>query len=128
VEQSAAKEIFVVIDDSQRLGPPDWAIEDRLPLVAERLQSLALEANAAVLAVWPDLRHQNQVPQVWGERVPAAHSVLVLRNNSARSGTTAAPWSAVTLNVVQNRGGEKGAIGFDFQPEVATFKELPPGS
>jgi replicative DNA helicase len=124
VEQSAAKEIFVVIDDSQRLGPPDWAIEDRLPLVAERLQSLALETKAAILAVWPEFSDAPDCrPELWGERIHAVHSVLVLRSDSGATNVTTEPWSPVSLHVVKNQTGEKGKISFQFQRAVSAFKE-----
>jgi replicative DNA helicase len=128
VEGSTAREVFVIIDDSQRLGPRERTLEERLPLVAEDLQNLAVEAKAPVLAVWPDLLHQDQTPHVWGEKIHAAHSILVLRTDPARDKITNTPGSAVNLHVVKNRGGEKAMISFDFQPGVATFKETVPAT
>ncbi|MGH7833048.1 MAG: DnaB-like helicase C-terminal domain-containing protein [Candidatus Binatia bacterium] len=129
VERSTAKETFVVIDDSQRLGPHNWAIEDRLPLVAEGLQSMAVETKLPLLAVWPDFSDgRDSQPHLWGEKIHAAQSVLVLRNDSARDETATEPWSPVSFYVVKNRGGEKGKIRFEFQPAVSAFKESLPAT
>ena len=43
--------MMVVIDDSQRLGPGDQPIRDRLAHVAEELQGIAVNHNIPVLAV-----------------------------------------------------------------------------
>lgn len=129
MERTAPREIFVIIDDSQRLGPHDWAIEDRLPLVAEGLQSLAVQAKLPLLAVWPDFNDgRDSEAQLWGEKIHAARSVLVLRNDSARNETATEPWSPVNLYVVKNRGGEKGKIRFEFQPAMSAFKESLPAA
>jgi replicative DNA helicase len=129
VEGSATREIFVVIDDSQSLGPHDWAVENRLPLVAERLQSIAATMALPIFAVWPDLvPHQNETPHLWDEKIHAAETVLVMGNDAERTQMLTDPTRALTLHVVKNRGGEKGAISFDFQPGVAAFKELAPAA
>jgi replicative DNA helicase len=118
------RDVMVVIDDCQRLGAGDQPLEARLPFVTEQLQSLAKDANAALFAVWPDLRENGGVaPQTWAERALGADVVMVIEEDAERTKKLSEPNQALTLNVVKNRGGERGKLAFDFLPAFSQFVE-----
>ncbi len=119
---------MVVIDDSQRLGSSDRPFDERLPLVTERLQGLAVKLQVPVLSTWPDLRGEGtapgSVPQEWAERVASADVILVMEEDLERTKKLTEPIRAIDLHIVKNRGGEKGTIAFDFTPAFSKFTEV----
>jgi len=118
------EQLTVVIDDCQRLGEITQSLDARLPIVVEQLQSLAMNLELPVLAVWPDLGGEAKAaPQAWAERVASAEVVMVMENDSARIKQLTEPKRAVTLHIVKNRGGEKGKLAFDFFPAFSKFTE-----
>ena len=118
------QKIIAVIDDCQRLGAGAQPLQARLPLVTERLQSLAKNMNAALLAVWPDLRENGEIaPQTWAERALGTDVVMVIEEDPERTKKLTVPNQALTLNIVKNRGGERGKLAFDFLPAFSRFVE-----
>lgn len=121
---TASENIFVVIDDCQRLGPPDQRLQDRLAIVVERLQQAAANLKAPVLAIWPDLHRSGESqPQTWAEAAASADVILVLQKDPERSQTLGELHQALTLHVVKNRAGERGRLEFDFNGAVSKFTE-----
>ncbi|MBI2985253.1 MAG: hypothetical protein HYY45_00655 [Deltaproteobacteria bacterium] len=124
--------IMAVIDDSQRLGPRELAIDSRLPLVAEKLHGMAGNLKVPIVATWPDLRKEGTfpgaVPQAWAERVAGADVILVMEENPERTKKLTEPNRAVDLHVVKNRGGERRKLPFDFMPAFSRFTEADAGS
>src|SRR5215831_7608585 len=60
--------MMVVIDDCQRLGSGDQSRADRLANIAEQLQSIAVNRNIPVLAVWPELTEETRSsPSAWAD-------------------------------------------------------------
>jgi replicative DNA helicase len=118
------RKTIVVIDDSQRLGAGEHSLEARLPLACEQLKSVAKTLNAALFAVWPDLRENGEVaPQTWAERALAADVVMVLQEDPEQTKRLMGPAQAMSLHVVKNRGGDRGKLCFDFQPAFSRFVE-----
>jgi replicative DNA helicase len=116
---------MVVIDDCQRLDAGAQPLESRLPLVTEQLQSLAKKLNAALFAVWPDLKENSGVaPRIWGERALGADVVMVMEQDGERTRKLADPAQAVNIHIVKNRGGDRGTLSFEFQPACARFTEI----
>jgi replicative DNA helicase len=118
-----SEEIFVVIDDCQRLGQPDQTLPDRLPIVAEELQEIAVNLRTPVFGVWPNLGAESH-PRVWAEKVASPGVILVLENDRERTKKLTQPNQAITLHIVKNRGGEKGTLAFDFYPAFSKFIEV----
>jgi replicative DNA helicase len=119
-----AEKIFVVIDDSQRLGGLDRPLAARLPLVAEQLQATAVKLRTPVFAVWPNLDDTAKShPQVWAVRVASPDVILVLETDRERTKKLTEPNQALTLHIVKNRGGETGQLAFDFFPAFSKFAE-----
>ena len=117
--------MMVVIDDSQSLGPRAKPIQDRLANIAEQLQSIAVEHNIPVLAVWPELSEEPKTPpQAWADKVPSADVILVMENDLERTKKLTEPNQAINLHIVKNRGGEKGKLAFDFFPAFSKFVEV----
>jgi len=125
-ERRGAQGIFVVIDDSQRLGPVETPFDTRLLYVVERFQGMAVDLQAAIVATWPDLRPHGMPPQEWGERVPGADVILALEKDVERSKNLTEPNRAMTLYIVKNRGGERSTIAFDFSPAFSKWTEASP--
>jgi replicative DNA helicase len=116
--------LMVVIDDCQRLGEMTQSIDDRLPIVIEQLQILAMNFELPVLVNWPDLGGEaNAAPSAWAERVASADVIMVMEKDLVRSKQFTEPNHAITLHIVKNRGGERGRLGFDFYPAFSTFTE-----
>ncbi len=124
-EIKRSEQVMVVIDDSQRLGSSDRPFDERLPLVAEELQGLAVNLQVPILAIWPDLKREGSgiVPQVWAERVAGAQAVLVMEEDVERTKKLTEPNRAMNLHVVKNRGGERDKLAFDFTPAFSRFAE-----
>lgn len=114
--------VMVIIDDSQVLGEAGLSLDARLPLVAERLEDLAMRLDMPVLATWPDLEPA-QAPQHWAERTAGANVVMVMREDAERTKQLTEPKQAITLHIVKNRDGEKGTLRFDFSPALSQFTE-----
>jgi hypothetical protein len=115
---------MIVIDDSQRLGAADQSLEARLPLAGEQLQSLAKTLNAALFAVWPDLRENGEVvSRTWAERALAADVVMILQEDPEQTKKLMGPAQAMNIHIVKNRGGDRGKLFFDFQPAFSRFAE-----
>lgn len=127
-EIKRSKQIIVAIDDSQRLGAVDRPFDERLPLVTERLQGLAVKLQVPVLSTWPDLRREENrfSPQEWAERVAGADVIMVMEEDSERTKKLTEPTRAINLHIVKNRGGERGMSSFDFMPSLAKFTEASP--
>lgn len=123
-------QLMVVIDDSQRLGPSDLALDSRLPIVAEKLSSLASALKVPLLAAWPNLRKERSAPEVapqaWAEKVAGADVILVMEEDVERMKRLTEPNRAIDLHIVKNRGGERGKLSFDFMPSLAKFTEVNP--
>jgi replicative DNA helicase len=116
--------VLAVIDDCQRLGSSDRALDGRTQLMTEQLQQTASELNIPIVAVWPDLAERGEAPQVWCERFFSADAVMVLERDAERSRTVSEPSQAVTLHLVKNRHGEKGKLNFNFLAAFSKFVEL----
>ncbi len=117
----------VVIDDSQRLGFSQLSFDERLPIIAEQLQGMAVDLQVPVIATWPDTKKEASSFE-WVERVPSAEVVLFMENDPERTRKLTEPNRAVNLHVVKNRGGEKETLGFDFFPASSKFTEAAPNS
>jgi replicative DNA helicase len=118
------RDVMVVIDDCQRLGAGDQPLQARLLLLTEPLQSLAKDMNAPLFAVWPDLRENGKItPQTWAEKALGADVVMVVEEDPERTKKLTEPNQALTLNIVKNRGGERGKLAFDFIPAFSQFVE-----
>ncbi|OGQ80651.1 MAG: hypothetical protein A3F90_17545 [Deltaproteobacteria bacterium RIFCSPLOWO2_12_FULL_60_19] len=116
----------VVIDDAQRLGERGFSVEARLPLVAERLEELAMRLDIPLLATWPALTASASAkiqPAGWAERVAGATTIMVMEKDAERTRQFTEPKRAVTLHIVKNRGGEKATLQFEFSPALAKFTE-----
>jgi replicative DNA helicase len=119
--------VMVVIDDCQRLGSSEQSLTARIPVVAEELQRAAVNLQLAILAVCPDLREDRSgVPQTWSDRAPSADVILVMETDLERTKKLTEPNQAITLNIVKNRGGEKGKLAFEFVPAFSKFAEVAP--
>ena len=121
-QAKACERVMVVVDDSQRLGPSDLALDSRLPFVTERLQGLAADLKLPLLATWPDLTREGP-PQEWAERVVGADVILVMEEDVERTKRLTEPNRAIDLHIVKNRGGERGKLSFDFMPAFSRFAE-----
>jgi hypothetical protein len=116
--------MMVVIDDSQRLGPADQAIRDRLTATTDQPQSIAVNRNVPVLAVWPELMEESKLSAyVWADRASSADVILVMERDLERTKKLTEPNQAVNLHIVKNRGGEKCKLAFDFFPAFSKFAE-----
>ena len=123
-----SEQLLAVIDDCQRLGNRELPARDRLAVVAERLQGVAVSLKIPILAVWPDLGEQpDTAPQAWAERVPDADVILVVEKDRERTKKLTEPNQAITLHIVKNRGGERGKLALDFYPALAKFVEASAG-
>ncbi|HSE91113.1 MAG TPA: DnaB-like helicase C-terminal domain-containing protein [Candidatus Binatia bacterium] len=119
--------VMVVIDDCQRLGSSEQNFAARIAVVTEELQRAAVNLQLAILAVCPDLREErSSLPQIWSDRAPGADVILVMEIDLARTKKLTEPNQAITLNIVKNRGGEKGKLAFEFVPAFSKFAELAP--
>ena len=114
-----SQNVFVAIDDAERLGDAAMSLDERLPLVAERLGEFALRCDVPLLATWPEIRAAAE-PERCAERALGADVVMVLRQDRPKADTIA---RSVLLHIVKNRGGEKATIEFDFIPGLAKFGE-----
>ena len=113
---------FAVVDDCQRLGDANLALDARLPIVVEQLQELAVNLKLPLLAIWPDASSTNQTqPHAWADKVASADVIMVMENDLARTAKLTEPNQAITLHIVKNRGGERGKLAFEFQPAFARF-------
>ncbi len=115
------QKVMVVVDDSQRLegGQP---LQIRFPALTEQLYALAKNMNAAVLAVWPDLRENGDIaPQTWAEKASAADVIMVLEQEPERPKKFSDPAQAMNVHIVKNRGGERSMLSFDFHAAFARF-------
>lgn len=121
-QAKASERVIVVVDDSQRLGPSDLALDSRLPFVTERLQGLAADLKLPLLATWPDLTREGP-PQEWAERVAGADVILVMEEDSERTKRLTEPNRAIDLHIVKNRDGARGKLSFDFMPAFSRFAE-----
>ncbi len=119
--RAGAAPLLAVIDDCPRLGPADQSLDARWARIGEELQQTARTLNVPILALWPDLK--KETPASWAEKAASPDAVLVMETDSERSKAEAN--QTVTLNVVKNRGGEKGRLAYDFFPALARFDELP---
>ncbi len=124
-EMRRTTRLVAVIDDSQRLGLSQLPFDDRLPIVAERLQGMAVDLQVPVIATWPDTKKAAS-PFEWVERVPSAEVVLFMENDPERTRKLTEPNRAVNLHVVKNRGGEKETLAFDFFTACSKFTEAAP--
>ncbi len=116
--------VMVVVDDSQRLGPSDQPISNRLALIAEQLQGIAVSRKIPVLAVWPELSEEPEASsQAWADKAPGADVILVMENDLDRTKKLTEPNQAINLHIVKNRGGEKGKLAYDFFPAFSKFVE-----
>jgi len=120
----ATEQVLAVVDDCQRLGNQELPARDRLALITERLQGVAVSLKIPILAVCPDLGEQpGTAPQAWAERVPDVDVILVLEKDRERTKKLTEPNEAITLHIVKNRGGERGKLALDFYPALAKFVE-----
>ncbi len=122
LEMQRSARFLIVIDDSQRIGSTEIPFDERLPIVAEQLQGIAIDFEAPVIATWPDLK-KGAFPFEWAERVPGAEIVLFMENDPERTKKLTEPNRAVNLHVVKNRGGERETLPFDFFPALSKFSE-----
>jgi len=117
--------VMVVIDDCQRLGNTQQKPTDRVAIVVDELQRTALSLAIPILAVWPDLREdRSSLSQIWSDTAPSADVILVMEIDLERTKKLTEPNQAITLNIVKNRGGEKGKLAFEFIPAFSKFAEV----
>ena len=116
--------VMAVIDDCQRLGNGRHKLTERVAIVAELLQGAAVKLEIPIFGVWPDvLEDRGSLPQIWSERVPSADVILVMEIDAERTKKLNEPNQALALQIVKNRGGEKGTVGFEFYPAFSKFVE-----
>jgi replicative DNA helicase len=121
---SNSEEIFVVIDDCQRLGQHDQAWADRLLTVTDELQQLAVDLRIPIFAISPNLGAITEPqPQALAEQIASPDVILVLEKDQERTKKLTEPNQAITWHIVKNRGGEKGKLAFDFYPAFSKFVE-----
>ncbi len=125
-EMHQSTRLLLVIDDSQRLASSELPFDDRLPIVAEELQGLAIDCRAPVIATWPDVK-KTISPFEWVERVPCAEVVILMENDLERAKTLTEPNRALNLHIVKNRGGQKEIVAFDFFAAFSKFSETRAG-
>lgn len=123
--QIGSQEIVSVIDDCQRLGRADQSLDEHLPRIADQLQETAVSLKVPILAVWPDLEAEEKSPASWSGKIAGPDVMLVLEKDLERTKKSAELTEALTLHIVQNRGGEKGRLAYDFFPSFARFDEAP---
>jgi replicative DNA helicase len=124
-QMNSRDQVIVVIDDSHRLGFIDQSLEKRIAAVSDQLQGMAIDLNVAVIAVWPNLHDQDEaLPQVWSDRVAAADVVLVVKQDTEQIRNLNEPNRRMTIHIVKNRGGERGALAFEFFPAFSRFVEV----
>ena len=120
-------QIIAAVDDAQRLALSEQSLENRLAILADQLQAIAVNSNAALFAVWPDLHgRRDTTPDAWADRIPGADVVLVMERNQKRTEKLTPPNQAIILHIVKNRGGERGSLAFEFSPAFARFVEAEP--
>jgi len=120
-------QIIAAVDDAQRLALSEQSLENRLAILADQLQAIAVNSNAALFAVWPDLHgKRDTTPDAWADRIPGADVVLVMERNQKRTEKLTPPNQAIILHIVKNRGGERGSLAFEFSPAFARFVEAEP--
>lgn len=113
-----------VVDDCQRLDVGSGGLDQRLRVIAERIQEAALRLQIPIFGVWPELGGEPQLPpEAWSDRLPNVDVIMVLQADSERTKKLIVPNQAVTLHIVKNRGGEKGKLAFDLLPAFARFAE-----
>jgi hypothetical protein len=96
-----------------------------LATLSDELQRTALSRQIPILAVWPNLREEpDSLPQIWSDRVPCADVILVIEPDSERTKKLTEPNQAMTLNIVKNRGCERGILAFEFYPAFSQFVEI----
>ena len=123
--QTGSERMMIVVDDCQRLGNTERALDTRLSIIAEQLQQTAMSLNVPLLAIWPNLDASGSTPaQAWSEKVASADVVLVMEKDSERCKKLTEPNQAIALHIVKNRGGEKGKLGYDFYPAFSKFSEV----
>jgi replicative DNA helicase len=116
--------LVAVVDDCQRLDVSSRCLDQRLRLIAERIQGAALRLQIPILGVWPELGDEPELPpEAWSERVPNVDVIMVLKKDPERTKKLTLPNQALTLHIVKNRGGEKGKLAFDLFPAFARFAE-----
>ncbi|HTM09330.1 MAG TPA: DnaB-like helicase C-terminal domain-containing protein [Verrucomicrobiae bacterium] len=118
-ETSNSQGLLVTIDDAHRLGDAARPLDERLPLVCEKLAGLALTCDIPLLATWPEPGAAAEAER-WAERAVGADVVMVLRQEHPKADAVA---HRVALHIVKNRGGEKTTIDFDFTPGLAKFSQ-----
>jgi replicative DNA helicase len=124
-QMNSRDHVIVVIDDSHRLGLIDQPLEHRIGVVSDQLQGMAIDLNVAVIAVWPNLNHQDEaLPQVWSDSVAGADVVLVMKQDTQQIRNLNEPNRRMTIHIVKNRGGERGALAFEFFPAFSRFVEI----
>lgn len=121
-ERQQNDRVFVVIDDCQRLRRADQPLAERLSQVAEDLAAVASELQLPIFAVAP-LDASEIAPNFWVERLPSAAVILGLEENPSSMQNPTAPTHSLKLHIAKNRGGERGALGFEFTPAFAKFAE-----
>ncbi len=114
---------MIVIDDSQRLAVTGTSPDGALSHLADELHALARTVNAAVFAIWSDITGAAVPADAWADRAPGAAVVIVFESDRDRRPRDPNDQSIV-LNIVKNRGGEKGKLGFAFSPALNRFQEV----
>jgi hypothetical protein len=105
-----SSQLMVVKDDCQRFGEMTESLDARLPIVVEQLQSLAMNLELPLLAIWPDLSGEAKTePHAWAERVASAEVIMVMEKDTTRTKQLTEPNQPITLHIVKNRGGEKAS-------------------
>jgi hypothetical protein len=116
--------VMIVIDDCQRLGNREQRLTDRVAVLADELQSAALNLKIPILAVCPNLpEDRSSSPQIWSDRAPSADVILVMEIDLERTKKLTEPNQAITLQIVKNRGGERGSLAFEFYHVFSRFVE-----
>ena len=115
--------MMIVIDDSQRLESGDQLRGHSRIHITDQLQSIAVDCEMPVLAVWPAMEDCQSSPYAWADKAPSAEVILVMEKDSERTKKLIEPNQAINVRLVKNRGGEKGTLPFDFFPPFSKFAE-----
>lgn len=121
-EMQSADRAFVVIDDCQYLQRNAQPLGERINQIADALAAVAAELRLPILAVASLDNSSGDSP--WVEKLPSAAVIMMmLKGDPSDARKSIGPTQTITLQLVKNRGGERGALAFEFAPAFAKFAE-----
>lgn len=121
-EMQSADRAFVVIDDCQYLQRNAQPLGERINQIADALAAVAAELRLPILAVAS--LDNSSGDSSWVEKLPStAVIMMMLKGDPSDARKSIGPTQTITLQLVKNRGGERGALAFEFAPAFAKFAE-----